>query len=113
MSTMHEEIAAPLAPGILAILVEARGFDTALGEVVYFIRAESGRVKIGTTVSLHRRVKQLRAMSATPLAVLGTVHGGRHLERLLHITFATLRWGKSEWFEPHPTLLAFIKEFCQ
>jgi hypothetical protein len=81
-------------------------------ELVYFLQAEgSGRIKIGTTKDLGQRLRALRAGSPVKLELLGVVRGGRQMEQLIHIAFAPLRAGRSEWFEPGKSLLSFIRDF--
>ena len=80
-------------------------------ELVYFLQAEgSGRIKIGTTKDLGQRLRALRAGSPVRLELLGVVRGGRPMERLLHIAFAPLRCGRSEWFEQGEGLLSCVRE---
>lgn len=77
--------------------------------LVYFVQGvEGGTIKIGTSVNVPSRVKQLESHYKQPLTVLATMPGGRAEERALHARFAHLRFGKSEQFRPEPDLLAFI-----
>lgn len=93
------------------LLVAAEDVTIGRGELVYFIQAErSGRIKIGTTRNLDQRIRVLQASSPVPLRVIGFVRGGKHMERMLHMAFAPLRWGRSEWFEPGERLLSYIRE---
>lgn len=76
--------------------------------VVYFIEAEgSGRIKIGTTDRLDKRLAALRASSPLPLNLIATIAGDFNDERRLHHRFAHLRL-HGEWFSAAPELLAFL-----
>jgi len=80
-------------------------------ETVYFLQAEgTRRIKIGTTKNLTKRLKALRAGSPVRLRLVGAVRGGHHLERILHMAFAPLRCGRSEWFEPGASLVSYVRE---
>lgn len=75
--------------------------------MIYFVRRpDGGPIKIGTTVRLSSRIKQLRDEYGD-LIVLAVLDGGRDVEQALHDRFAHL--GRAgEWFEPGDDLLAFI-----
>lgn len=76
---------------------------------VYFVQSvDGGAIKIGTSRDVPLRIKQLEADYARPLAILGTMPGGREEEREIHERFSHLRFGRSEQFRPEPDLLAFI-----
>ena len=80
-------------------------------DVVYFLQAEErGRIKIGVTKNLEQRIRVLRAGSPVRLNIIGLVRGGRHMERMLHVAFAPLRCGRTEWFEPGESLLSYVRE---
>jgi hypothetical protein len=76
--------------------------------VVYFV-GKPGRVKIGTTTRLLRRMNQI-AKLAGPVELIGTVPGGRVLERRLHQECAQWRI-ESEWFTDCPELRAIIQSY--
>jgi Meiotically up-regulated gene 113 len=100
----------PLSPATRRLLFDAGGAASDL-EFVYFVQAErGGRIKIGTTRHLDERIRALRASSPVPLRVVGVIRGGRHMERMLHMAFAPLRNGRTEWFEPGESLLSYIRE---
>ena len=65
--------------------------------VVYFIRAESGQIKIGVSVDVVRRMQDLQGASPSRLELLGTVSGGLREEGRLHRKFAAHRL-HGEWF---------------
>ncbi|MGO9161679.1 MAG: GIY-YIG nuclease family protein [Streptosporangiaceae bacterium] len=85
--------------------------------VVYFAERQ-GYVKIGTTVNLAGRIRDLTAggsmlkgMTAGPLTVLATVSGDYDKEKQLHRRFATLRVDrKREWFRYEGRLREFIAQ---
>lgn len=78
---------------------------------VYFLRAaESGRIKIGKTVNVQKRLASLRGASSGALELLGYVaESAGCTERDLHARFSESRT-HGEWFEPTDELLAFIRE---
>lgn len=79
------------------------------GHVVYFVRAGvNGRIKIGTTSSIARRIEGLNSHNPEPVELLATVRGDRRLEQALHEKFAAYRL-HHEWFEPAPELLTYIE----
>ncbi|MGW6941402.1 GIY-YIG nuclease family protein [Streptomyces xanthophaeus] len=66
---------------------------------VYVIgSAGSTRVKIGTSVSPEKRLKELQTGNPDRLEVLWHTPGGRELEAQLHQVFAEYR-GEGEWFD--------------
>ena len=97
-----------VAPG-----VEDWGSDEA--EVCYFLHApEVGRVKIGHTNALKKRIYALRGSSPTRLELVGTVIGGSAREKNLHERFRDFRvFG--EWFtdEILPQLEELVQEDAQ
>lgn len=75
--------------------------------MVYFLQAPDGKVKIGTTIRLSQRLKQLAKEHGCELRVLAVVDGRYNVEKDLHRRFAHLRI-VNEWFEPGDDLLGFI-----
>ena len=74
--------------------------------VVYFAQSlDTLHIKIGWTVDLSERVRQLRADG--DLIVLVTVPGARGSEHALHQRFAASQV-QGEWFRPDPPLVACI-----
>jgi hypothetical protein len=65
--------------------------------IVYFVGAETGPVKIGTTNNIQSRFKTLQIGSARKLMVLAFVDGGRCLEAQYHATFKEFRQ-RGEWY---------------
>lgn len=76
------------------------------GSSVYFA-ASGGQIKIGWSRRVSMRLAQLQTGSPIPIKLLGTVAGGRALERRLHERFAHLRTA-GEWFQDDPELLDHI-----
>lgn len=77
--------------------------------MIYFIQSERGPVKIGYTLSLSKRLANLRCSSPEQLNVIGTIQGDKAVEKLLHQKFNHLKIER-EWFRPEKDLLSFIKE---
>lgn len=76
-------------------------------EVVYFVSAPNGLVKIGTTRNLRTRFGGLCSMSPVPLALVGADLGGVDDEARLHRQFADDR-SHGEWFRPTDDLRSRI-----
>lgn len=77
--------------------------------MIYFIRAATGEgaIKIGTTIRLSQRLKQLEKEHGVPLRVLGVMDGSYADESALHARF--VRTGEArEWFQANPELTDFI-----
>lgn len=76
---------------------------------VYFVQAaDGGPIKIGTSVDVRARLKQLELAYKRPLAMLAEMPGGREEEGAIHERFSHLRIGRTEQFRPGPDLLEFI-----
>lgn len=83
--------------------------------MIYFLRCEQhtavlrpGWIKIGTTIRLSERLKQVAAEHFHTPTVLAVLDGGFAEERALHLKFKEARKHR-EWFEPHPELLLLIE----
>jgi hypothetical protein len=82
--------------------------------VIYFLRAEqdsgdikAGWIKIGTTIRLSERLKQIAAEIGHSPTVLAVLDGAYAEERALHDRFSDIRqW--CEWFHAGPDLLLLI-----
>ena len=108
---VQESFAGSLAADARDLLARAVRVHAGESDVVYFLQAEVDlRIKIGTTKNLALRLKVLRAISPVRLRLVGMVRGGRQLERMLHLAFAPLRCGRTEWFEPGESLVSYIRE---
>jgi hypothetical protein len=77
------------------------------GNLVYFIGAADGFVKIGFTKNLTSRLCDLQSANPVPLRVLAYSEGGRYLEREYHQLFADARHFY-EWFRLTPEIQAEI-----
>jgi hypothetical protein len=77
-------------------------------QLVYFIAAESGPIKIGMAASPEQRCRELQTSHHEKLSVLVTCAGGSELERAYHRRFAAHRLN-GEWFDRHPDILAEIE----
>lgn len=73
--------------------------------VVYYVELTGGRIKIGWTTDLARRLVELRLR---PDDVLATEPGGRSHEALRHRQFALERIGRSEEFRQSDALRRHI-----
>lgn len=96
-------IATHLEPAVHAMEAAIAARD---GSSVYFADA-GGQIKIGWSKKVGTRIAQLQTGSAVPIRLVGTVPGGRGLERRLHDQFAHLRL-VGEWFVAAPELLDHI-----
>jgi len=77
--------------------------------MIYFAQSASGGpIKIGCTIDLGRRLKELESHYGQPLAVLATLEGGKEEEAEIHSRFSHLRFGRSEQFKPADDLMRFI-----
>lgn len=83
---------------------------TAAGSVVYYVRLDANRIKIGVSSDLAARMKAYRA---TRDQVLAVEPGGQRLEMQRHREFAQLRlsWpGVREEYEPGRELTSWIEQ---
>lgn len=83
-----------------------------LARFVYFIGAEHGAVKIGSTTDPNARLVSLQCGGPIPLRVLATRAGGRAEELAYHRRFAAHRM-HGEWFERTPEIEAEIASLAQ
>ena len=74
--------------------------------VTYFIGGDVGAIKIGRTINVEVRLKDIQACSPIPVRVLALRPGGQR-ERIYHAHFAAHRL-HGEWFAPHPDILEEI-----
>jgi hypothetical protein len=76
--------------------------------MIYFLQEpDGGPIKIGTTIRLSQRVKQLEKEQGVPLRVLGVMNGSYADETALHGRFVRDGRGR-EWFRANTELTAFI-----
>jgi hypothetical protein len=78
------------------------------GEFVYFVSSEDGRIKIGTSANVEKRMTALQTSSAVKLTLLLTIPGSTDLETELHRRFTHLR-ESGEWFTAAPELRFFVE----
>lgn len=74
---------------------------------VYFMRAASGAIKIGTTYNPKSRLRSIRSCTPEPVELLTDFEGGFERESYLHGVFAAERI-RGEWFAPSERLLALV-----
>lgn len=80
--------------------------------MIYFLKSETGPIKIGSVKSKVGLLMRLRALSVSNphnLQLLAVMHGNVVIERRLHNRFSKSRL-KGEWFQATPDLLHFIDE---
>ena len=98
---VHEEISSGVAEA------ETRS----QGAVVYFIGADQGPVKIGTTSgSVKNRLSGIQTGHPHRLRVLAVADGGYELESAFHLIFAPNRL-HGEWFDRTPQLDRLISAY--
>lgn len=74
---------------------------------VYFVKNTKGLIKIGSTMSVMDRIKQLETGASEPLALMAHMDGSTETEMALHKKFAEFRvYG--EWFSPGAGLIRYI-----
>lgn len=77
---------------------------------IYFLRRErDGRIKIGTTIDLDRRIGELSRDNG-PLSPLLVLRGSFQGEKEIHYRFQDDRVGRSEWFAASDRLLRWISQ---
>lgn len=83
-------------------------------DFVYFIRASSGPIKIGSSLDPRARLRALQIGSPVRLRLMAVVpcSPAQVQEMELHRRFGALR-SHGEWFRPGRTLLAYIEQFGQ
>lgn len=80
--------------------------------MIYFLQSSldpNGPIKIGYSRAPKERLKALRAANSEQLKMILSIKGGMKDEYALHEKFAHLRHEGTEWFDPKPELLDFIK----
>jgi hypothetical protein len=75
--------------------------------VVYFVRDQAGRIKIGLSSNVQRRLLEIRKMVKGPVALLGTIDGDMRTELALHERFAADRL-EGEWFRASEAVMAAV-----
>jgi hypothetical protein len=78
---------------------------------VYFVRDQSGYIKIGVSNNPERRLAAMQTSHAAPLTLLAVMPGTRFDEAGLHVRFSHLR-RTGEWFAPGKELMDYILAFA-
>jgi len=82
----------------------------ALVDTYFILAADAGKIKIGKTVDVKKRLSTLRTMSPVQLDLICTIRYDGELERRIHQHFAEHR-AHGEWFEAHEDILSFIENY--
>jgi hypothetical protein len=78
-----------------------------LKSFVYFARDSDGRIKIGVTTDVERRLGELQRAIKGPVELLGVIDGDRGTEAALHALLASDRL-EGEWFKPSDAVISAI-----
>lgn len=76
---------------------------------IYIVGDNTGRVKIGVTNNVRKRVSSLNTGRSTPLSVLGVMAGTIEQEKALHAKFNALHV-RGEWFRRSPEIDEFVAQ---
>lgn len=104
-----ESKVAPLLKGRVFGATPPPDQDADPNDLVYFIEANDGFIKIGHSIEVEVRLQALSSQYGDRLRLLLSLPGGRRREWELHAKFAGLR-RHGEWFQPGPSLRDFIIE---
>lgn len=76
---------------------------------IYFAQVDrDGPIKIGCSINVDARLKNLESQYGKPLTLLKIMPGGRDEERAIHERFAEHRIGRTEQFRPVAEIMEFI-----
>lgn len=78
------------------------------GYVYFLLAREVGRVKIGRSIDIERRLSEIRLLSPCALELVGYIEGGAKLETEYHRRWAHLRQ-HGEWFTALPDLIVELE----
>ena len=78
---------------------------------VYFARADNGRIKIGCTQNVDRRLRALSSGQAVSVELLGKIQGSFADERALHDRLESSRFS-GEWYDPTDEVLTVVRRNC-
>jgi Meiotically Up-regulated Gene 113 (MUG113) protein len=81
-------------------------------QIVYFIQAATGQVKIGRTSDLVGRLGTLQVGNHEELTLVGAVFGSHADEQALHARFAR-HFLRGEWYLPEVDLLHYVRDLPQ
>lgn len=78
---------------------------------IYFIQAKGdGPIKIGSTgADPRKRMVKIQSDCPWPVKLIGTIEGTVSQEKQIHLVLSRFKT-QGEWFDPHPIVLAAIKE---
>jgi hypothetical protein len=80
--------------------------------LIYFVQSlNGGPIKIGFTVNLLTRLKNIQIYCGSTVVPVAFVDGDRSLERAIHRRFAHAR-SRGEWFNPTPDLIDFMRNLA-
>ena len=74
---------------------------------IYFIKSER-MVKIGCSINIDRRIKEIQPWSPYPLELLAVMPGTVRIENAVHSMFEA-DWSHAEWFHLSADITAFIE----
>ena len=85
---------------------------------LYFLKDESGSIKIGISNDVIKRVFDLSLAMNQRIDIIRVINNGGKYERILHRKFEHLREkrtkivdGYTEWFQPQKELIEFVNNF--
>lgn len=82
--------------------------DKEMGHLYGFVEVGLGRVKIGRSSDVARRLAQIRTSSPHPVELVMYVPHAGWLEALVHEILAPFR-AHGEWFSAHPRVVEFVR----
>ena len=80
--------------------------------MIYFIRSQNGRIKIGYTANIAKRMADLQTAHPEPLSLIVAIPGDMSAERALHRRFMADRL-EGEWFDPSPVLISYLTSLLE
>lgn len=95
-----------VSPELIALMAE---FADSAARVYAIRNRGNGCIKIGWAIDPKKRIKELATAHSERLDLLGSVRGGRALEKALHYHFGDHRTN-GEWFNPHPDIIAWVEQ---
>lgn len=92
-----------------SVAVFTAGKSSKRSSLVYFIQCNSTKnIKIGKSINVHERMKQIKGMTPSGIDLLATIDGDTDVEANLHKKFNKYSV-HGEWFKPSRELMDFIK----
>lgn len=77
--------------------------------MIYFIRSHNKYVKIGTSINIDQRFRELQGANPNRLHVQAVLEGSYKTEKGLHALFSKYRIRNTEWFKYSNELKWFIR----